>query len=816
MKKSNFEYQKTNLNTIQNTKNNSQAIFPKTNINTIQNISHITQQKTNNIPKIRDIVLFPLQYSDKLIRHNPAATSEWDNSHYSYANGESQLSAVIDESTYELVKLFFNSRPKNIESSKSSIFNHKSILKTFIARPHVKSNINRARITIYKYNRQKVYYMNMLKKSFTLWPNKNLKKPSVNLRLNSPSKKVVTTVNPSLNSLPVKGIKKSVFPPLAKAKKGIRSYNTYAVPFAFRDLKKRNVRYLSQKVIKPSEIKLNIRKVLSISRHSNITLPAIKNNNLSIIQSEKKSMSRAPTLVITRSGSQKWLENPYNNGVNKSDTNIQKIRKSVESIKKKLKQSKSNILYQFSSKNNQIILTEVRKGHKKYTDSKNITKFGKLPFNKKVPGKFKRGNKGINLFVPTLYSTNQIRYWYLPAVSKSRITLSKKRKTTPNIVNISRVTPKRSKRNIIQSRKPISTFLSRKLKIGILNGEKSLLLNILRNKTFHLVLSTLKDSFKSKSSILVLKRIENYSLNFYLKVKSLKLFLFNFGNMGNYDCAPGFLLTIWNKLINTSNPVLPTFPLAKKGAKQNANFNKITIPSLQVGKFVGKIYKRIFASKFYYTILWVYYMKSNNIYLSRLNNILKKRYGKKISLNIVDLKYLYLDSNIMAEAITTKLKDRKKRVLRVLKRALGLIKKPYFKIHFYNRKKTLEQLNVNFLLMDKNLNMSTYSLSKNILNKDLFKKPSNYKSRLLLFHLKHKIVSGVRLQGSGRLTRRLTASRSISKFKYMGSLQNIESSRQAVSTVMLRGYMKSNLQYMNINSYNRNGAFGVKVSVSSY
>lgn len=50
----------------------------------------------------------------------------------------------------------------------------------------------------------------------------------------------------------------------------------------------------------------------------------------------------------------------------------------------------------------------------------------------------------------------------------------------------------------------------------------------------------------------------------------------------------------------------------------------------------------------------------------------------------------------------------------------------------------------------------------------------------------------------------------------MGSLQNLESSRQAVSTVMLRGFMKSNLQYNNINSYNRNGAFGVKVSVSSY
>lgn len=210
-------------------------------------------------------------------------------------------------------------------------------------------------------------------------------------------------------------------------------------------------------------------------------------------------------------------------------------------------------------------------------------------------------------------------------------------------------------------------------------------------------------------------------------------------------------------------------------------------------------------------------MKSNYIYLSRLIHILKKRYQKKISLNIVDLKYLYLDSNIMASAITTKLKDRKKRVLRVLKRVLGLIKKPYFKIHFYNRKKTLEQVNNNFLFMDQTLNMSTYYSSKNILfNKYLFKKPSHYKPRLCLYHLKHKTVTGVRLQGTGRLTRRLTASRSISKFKYMGSLQNLESSRQAVSTVMLRGYMKSNLQYTNINSYNRNGAFGVKVSVSSY
>jgi hypothetical protein len=306
------------------------------------------------------------------------------------------------------------------------MFRHRSILKTFVARPRVKSSINRARITIYKYNRQKVYYMNMLKKSFTLCANKSLKKQSVNLKLNSSSKKLVTTImNPSLNylgysknkinntnkTLPVKGIKNFVFPPLAKTKVGTKTYSTYAAPIASRYIKKTNVRYLSQKAIKPTVINSSIRKVLSVSCGTKITIPAIESNNLSIIRSEKKDLSGGPNLVISRSDSQEWLENSYNrHGMNKSDPNLKKLRKSVESIKNKLKKSKSNILYLFSSNNNQIILTEVRKGHKKYTDSQNIAELTKLPFNKKVPGIFKRANKAVKVFTPKLYSINKIRY----------------------------------------------------------------------------------------------------------------------------------------------------------------------------------------------------------------------------------------------------------------------------------------------------------------------------------------------------------------------------------------------------------------------
>ena len=251
------------------------------------------------------------------------------------------------------------------------MFKHRSILKTFIARPRVKSSINRARITIYKYNRQKVYYMNTLKKSFTLCANKSMKKQSVSLKLNSPSKKLVTTImNPSLNylgysknkinntniTLPVKNIKNFVFPALAKQKKGIRTYSTYAVPIASRYIKKTNVRYLSQKAVKPTVINSSIRKVLSVSCDTKITLPVIQNNNLSIIRSgvKKMDLSGGPNLVIIRSDSQKWLENPYNrHSMNKLDPNIKKLRKSVERIKNKLIKSKSNILYLFSSNNNQ-------------------------------------------------------------------------------------------------------------------------------------------------------------------------------------------------------------------------------------------------------------------------------------------------------------------------------------------------------------------------------------------------------------------------------------------------------------------------------
>jgi hypothetical protein len=223
---------------------------------------------------------------------------------------------------------------------------------------------------------------------------------------------------------------------------------------------------------------------------------------------------------------------------------------------------------------------------------------------------------------------------------------------------------------------------------------------------------------------------------------------------------------------------------------------------------VAKALKKTLLYKYYNSMIYFSFFKYTNNSLLPLKKIIKNIYNKKLKINIVNLKHIYLDSNIFAEAITQKLKDRKKRILRVLKMSLNLTKKPQYKKYLKYKKNSS-------LLLDKNLKNDINLFFKNVgplNNKYLIFKPSNNKIRLLLYHMKHKIINGIRLQGTGRLTRRLTASRSISKVKYIGSLKNTNSYNNAF---MSRGFIKSNLQYTNINNNNRNGAFGVKVSINA-
>lgn len=271
------------------------------------------------------------------------------------------------DSTHKLANLFFNARAKTKNASdatKSAMFKHRSILKTFISRPRVRSSINRARITIYKYNRQKVLHMNMLNKSFTLCPNKKQKTLSVHLPLNSYRKKLVTT------------------------KKNVTS----------------NFRENSNKI---------------------------------------------------------------------------------------------NHLNTFTTK----------------TFKRNI--FSPLAFEKKAVRTF---------------GSSRILLRKIPSVPiKPSILYSKKRES-------------------ILYKKRISRVNKRLIQKKIQKGKKRILLNILRNKTSNLVLNSLQYSFKNKPSILVFKKVENYSRKLYVKIKSLRQYIVNYAKMGEKKdnlsfTTPGFVLT---------------------------------------------------------------------------------------------------------------------------------------------------------------------------------------------------------------------------------------------------------------------------------
>ena len=80
----------------------------------------------------------------------------------------------------------------------------------------------------------------------------------------------------------------------------------------------------------------------------------------------------------------------------------------------------------------------------------------------------------------------------------------------------------------------------------------------------------------------------------------------------------------------------------------------------------------------------------------------------------------------------------------------------------------------------------------------------------MLKNIKYKRVSGVRIEGAGRLTKRYTASRSQSKVNYKGNLKNAYSSIKCYPSSILRGHFKPNLQYTKLNSKSRIGSFGVK------
>ena len=327
----------------------------------------------------------------------------------------------------------------------------------------------------------------------------------------------------------------------------------------------------------------------------------------------------------------------------------------------------------------------------------------------------------------------------------------------------------------------------------IYNREKKYYLNKLKKiKTLNLLN---KKSFKYK-----LYRIKKKGLKIIKKVmQQKKILIINCNNKNNYDN-------------NYENKYLKKF-------------------------YLKCLYKEIL-SLYFYQIISLNESKFKDNYILPLTNLMETFYNKKVDFNLVNLKYLYLNSYILTETVVRKLRNRNNRLVRVLNNSLFKFRLPVIDRvamleEMYNKKRKTQNLRVSDFSFFKNINKLKEKSNNDPLDFIFYKMYSEkwfFKNLQLvknhndtvkdvtntvLSFIKHKSVNGIRLEGAGRLTRRNVAEKSIFKIRYKGNIKNIDSSIKGLSSVLLRGHAKSNLQHTKLKDKTRTGSYGIKGWISS-
>ena len=243
-----------------------------------------------------------------------------------------------------------------------------------------------------------------------------------------------------------------------------------------------------------------------------------------------------------------------------------------------------------------------------------------------------------------------------------------------------------------------------------------------------------------------------------------------------------------------ANLLKPRVARVLKDLHLKKKINKFKVVSKYVNKFYKKYLKkslrRLFIYTYYRRLIYVNNSRFNYTYLQYIKNKLQVLFNKNIEFNFINLKYFYLNSNILSESILLKIRKNRRRLMRHLS---NLEKKVII------RKK---RVIIGEIIKKENLNTKKYFYNNRLLYKNIIK------------NLKYKHIAGFRLEANGRLNKRYTASRSINKVKYKGNLLNIDSSYKGLSSVLLRNNLNSNLQYTKLNSKTRIGSFGLKGWVS--
>ena len=333
------------------------------------------------------------------------------------------------------------------------------------------------------------------------------------------------------------------------------------------------------------------------------------------------------------------------------------------------------------------------------------------------------------------------------------------------------------------------------------------------------------------------------SLNFFKKDNNVE------NNLSNLEFSINIIKNVKKKIQNIIVKVLKEKKIFFKTLTVDKNIIK-TYEKKYLNLFIAKSLSKEVLRLHYEQIIFLNKSKYDNTYLVPFTNLIKSVYKKNVEFNLVNLKYLHLNSYIFIETIVKKLKNRNNRLLKVLKASLFKFKLPaenklaIFN-DIYNRKKVKQNLSLDSFLKKENYfkpnsnkdvlqeiiqkvfinnfvsflqkkKVKNDTWSKEILVNSLNKKVHTEEiTKTILNSIKYKFVNGLRIEAAGRLTRRYTAERSVLKVRYKGNIRNMDSSFKGLSTVLLRGHAKSNVQYTKLNSKLRIGSFGIKGWVSS-
>lgn len=255
---------------------------------------------------------------------------------------------------------------------------------------------------------------------------------------------------------------------------------------------------------------------------------------------------------------------------------------------------------------------------------------------------------------------------------------------------------------------------------------------------------------------------------------------------------------------------------------------------IRIKRLAKNLYKILTTIRRYRLRLSLNKYKLEEQLLYKLSQLISKYYGKKVELNIVNLKSITFNGDIFTEILTSKIKKEKSSPILHMNDLLRKIVLPEVN-RIIERGRLERNVNIEDVVDNKYINLNVSSiinknnLFKDSLNKllfDLYYKTTFEKENklnevftdkayylkirdIILDNINYKNMGGARLIVKGRLTRRYRADRAVYKFKWKGGLKNIDSAFKGLSTVTYRGYMDSNVERSSFVSKRRIGAFGV-------